>query len=191
MERCADLAAKPARVAPPPHPTYSIPAVIRAALDEDVGDVGDVSSLSTIPATTRSTATLLAKASGILAGEHLGNAVLAAGSHSKYQPYATAVGRILDGEAEHQRVTAAMLKEVCADDSKATAQAQRYLTSWLRASLSELAGDTVALFAEAKSCGLLPADAEEIRNDLITRLAPEIKRTGLKPPSISDLHLEE
>jgi nicotinate-nucleotide pyrophosphorylase (carboxylating) len=77
MERCADLAAKPARVAPPPHPTYSIPAVIRAALDEDVGDVGDVSSLSTIPATTRSTATLLAKASGILAGEHLSNAVLA------------------------------------------------------------------------------------------------------------------
>jgi nicotinate-nucleotide pyrophosphorylase (carboxylating) len=46
-------------------------------LEEDVGDVGDVSSLSTIPATTRSTATLLAKASGILAGEHLSNAVLA------------------------------------------------------------------------------------------------------------------
>ena len=34
---------------PPPHPT-PIDAVVRAALDEDVGDVGDVSSSSTIPA---------------------------------------------------------------------------------------------------------------------------------------------
>lgn len=64
------------RVAPPPHPTYSIDAVIALALDEDAGDAGDVSSLSTIPASTRSSATLLAKATGTLAGEHLANAVL-------------------------------------------------------------------------------------------------------------------
>ena len=69
--RCADEAARAPKIAPPPHPTYSIDAVVRAALEEDVGDVGDVSSLSTIPASTRSTATLLAKATGTLAGEHL------------------------------------------------------------------------------------------------------------------------
>ena len=76
--RCADEASRAPKIAPPPHPTYSIDAVVRAALDEDVGDVGDVSSLSTIPADTRSTATLLAKATGTLAGEHLSSVVLAA-----------------------------------------------------------------------------------------------------------------
>ena len=76
--RCADEAARAPKIAPPPHPTYSIDAVVRAALEEDVGDVGDVSSLSTIPASTRSTATLLAKATGTLAGEHLGSVALAA-----------------------------------------------------------------------------------------------------------------
>mmetsp|Transcript_1537 Transcript_1537/g.4861 ORF Transcript_1537/g.4861 Transcript_1537/m.4861 type:complete len:341 (+) Transcript_1537:590-1612(+) len=76
--KCCEEASRPPRVAPPPHPTYSIAAVINAALEEDIGDVGDVSSLSTIPASTQSTATLLAKASGVLAGEHLGSAVLAA-----------------------------------------------------------------------------------------------------------------
>ena len=76
--RCADEAARAPKIAPPPHPTYSIDAVVRAALEEDVGDVGDVSSLSTIPASTRSTATLLAKATGTLAGEHLGSVVIAA-----------------------------------------------------------------------------------------------------------------
>ncbi len=76
--RCADEASRAPKIPPPPHPTYSIDAVVRAALDEDVGDVGDVSSLSTIPADTRSTATLLAKATGTLAGEHLSSVVLAA-----------------------------------------------------------------------------------------------------------------
>ena len=76
--KCSEEASRPPRVAPPPHPTYSIAAVVNAALEEDIGDVGDVSSLSTIPASTQSTATLLAKASGVLAGEHLGSAVLAA-----------------------------------------------------------------------------------------------------------------
>jgi len=76
--KCSVEAAKAPRVAPPPHPTYSIPSVVAAALDEDSGDIGDVSSLSTIPSSTRSTATLLAKATGTLAGEHLANVVLAA-----------------------------------------------------------------------------------------------------------------
>ena len=41
-----------------------------------VADVGDVSSLSTIPEDARATATLLAKADGILAGERVANEVL-------------------------------------------------------------------------------------------------------------------
>ena len=47
----------------------------RLALEEDVADVGDVSSLSTIPEDARATATLLAKADGILAGERVANEV--------------------------------------------------------------------------------------------------------------------
>jgi nicotinate-nucleotide pyrophosphorylase (carboxylating) len=68
----------PTAIAPPPHPTYSLDAVIYAALEEDSGDIGDVSSLSTIPSETMSTATLLAKANGTLAGEALATRVLRA-----------------------------------------------------------------------------------------------------------------
>ena len=60
------------------HPTYSIAEAIRAALEEDIADVGDISCLSTIPLETESTATLLAKADGVLAGQALANQILAA-----------------------------------------------------------------------------------------------------------------
>lgn len=76
VARVADEAKRSPKIPPPPHPTYSIDAAIALALSEDAGDVGDVSSLSTIPSTTTSTATLLAKATGTLAGESLANRVL-------------------------------------------------------------------------------------------------------------------
>jgi nicotinate-nucleotide pyrophosphorylase (carboxylating) len=60
----------------PRHPTQNVRDVVAIALEEDVADVGDVSSLSTIPEDARATATLLAKADGILAGERVANEVL-------------------------------------------------------------------------------------------------------------------
>ena len=123
--------------------------------------------------------------------DRVGNALLAAGSESGYRAYAGAVRRIFEGEHEHQRVTEAILKEVCAGDQKARLQAQRYLMSWLRASLSELAGETVNLFARAKELGLLRHDADEIRRGLLERLAPEILRAGLDPPTLADLEVDE
>ena len=78
MMRVGDLALLPPTIAAPHHPTYSIADAIRTALEEDVADVGDISCLSTIPIETESTATLLAKANGVLAGQHLANQILAA-----------------------------------------------------------------------------------------------------------------
>ena len=76
--RAGDAALLPPAIAAPHHPTYSIAEVIRAALEEDVADIGDISCLSTIPIETESTATLLAKADGVLAGVALANQILAA-----------------------------------------------------------------------------------------------------------------
>ena len=78
MMRVADAALLPPAIAPPSHPTYSIARAIAAALEEDIADVGDISCLSTIPLETESVATLLAKANGVLAGQHLANQILAA-----------------------------------------------------------------------------------------------------------------
>ena len=81
-EKCSRLllstASSPTRggVAMPRHPTQNVRDVVAIALEEDVADVGDVSSLSTIPEDARATATLLAKADGILAGERVANEVL-------------------------------------------------------------------------------------------------------------------
>ena len=76
-EKClALLASTPPTVALPYHPTQTVQNVVRIALEEDVANVGDVSSLSTIPEDLRATATLLAKADGVLAGEHLANEIL-------------------------------------------------------------------------------------------------------------------
>ena len=76
-EKClALLASTPPTVALPYHPTQTVQNVVRIALEEDVANVGDVSSLSTIPEDLRATATLLAKADGILAGELLANEIL-------------------------------------------------------------------------------------------------------------------
>lgn len=77
MMRVADAALLPPAIAPPSHPTYSIARAIAAALEEDIADVGDISCLSTIPLETESVATLLAKANGVLAGQHLANQILA------------------------------------------------------------------------------------------------------------------
>ena len=78
MMRAGDAALLPPAIAAPHHPTYSIAEAIRAALEEDIADVGDISCLSTIPVETESTATLLAKANGVLAGQALANQILAA-----------------------------------------------------------------------------------------------------------------
>ena len=78
MMRAGDAALLPPAVPAPHHPTYSIAEAIRAALEEDIADVGDISCLSTIPVETESTATLLAKADGVLAGQALANQILAA-----------------------------------------------------------------------------------------------------------------
>ena len=78
MMRAGDAALLPPAIAAPHHPTYSIEEAIRAALEEDIADIGDISCLSTIPVETESTATLLAKADGVLAGQALANQILAA-----------------------------------------------------------------------------------------------------------------
>jgi len=83
-----------AAVPMPAHPTFDVAALIAAALEEDAGGVGDVTSLATcaapvkntpqqphagrsIPAEALATATLLAKAAGVLAGQALADLVLA------------------------------------------------------------------------------------------------------------------
>ena len=81
----------------PFHPTYSIDRAIDAALEEDVADVGDISTLATIPASTKSRATLLAKADGILAGQALCDRVLA-----RVDPDLTVAWARRDGETIHR-----------------------------------------------------------------------------------------
>lgn len=76
-EKCLSLLlSSPPSVPIPRHPTQTVRDVVQSALDEDVADVGDVSSLSTIPKDLTATATLLAKADGTLAGQHLANEIL-------------------------------------------------------------------------------------------------------------------
>ena len=45
-----------------------VPMLIQRALDEDAGQIGDVTTLATIPADLHYTGTMLAKASGVVAG---------------------------------------------------------------------------------------------------------------------------
>ena len=94
MMRAGDAALLPPAIAAPHHPTYSIAEAIRAALEEDIADVGDISCLSTIPVETESTATLLAKADGVLAGQALANQILAA-----VDPDVTVVWTKKDGDS--------------------------------------------------------------------------------------------
>jgi len=79
-------------VACPAHPTYSVAAAIAAALAEDAGGVGDITTLATISPATSAEAQLLAKADGVLAGQALADAVLAA-----VDPALKAEWRVLDG----------------------------------------------------------------------------------------------
>uniref|UniRef100_A0A0D9XGI5 nicotinate-nucleotide diphosphorylase (carboxylating) n=1 Tax=Leersia perrieri TaxID=77586 RepID=A0A0D9XGI5_9ORYZ len=67
--------ARAAPVAPPPHPTYDLKAVIDLALSEDAGDRGDVSCLATIPSDVKAEATFIAKEDGVIAGISLADMI--------------------------------------------------------------------------------------------------------------------
>lgn len=69
-----------------------LPALIRRALDEDGGERGDVTTLATIPADLQYTGTMLAKASGIVAG-----LVVAEQSFLQVDPGVTFTPLVADG----------------------------------------------------------------------------------------------
>ncbi|GAB4820931.1 hypothetical protein N2152v2_007977 [Parachlorella kessleri] len=83
-----------APVTPPAHPTYDVYQAIDAALREDAGDFGDLTTLATVPEETPAVATFLAKASGVLAGVWVADAVF-----HRVDPTVTLKWLVDDGES--------------------------------------------------------------------------------------------